>query len=175
MRILTLFDPLWEFFFRKSIKDLKEAQAFMESRQEAMGQVDEHDKKEYGPLYDMGIIDGKSSALLTHISVMLVVLTFLLGSDSQHFQIALKIELVVYAILATLLLRAVDIMGPPYQWSDGNIDWLKEAALRRVIYQSVLRLVWILTIALVLIFVLDFCFPSGIWSPSQPTLSSPTQ
>lgn len=149
--MLTLFDRIWDRIFPNAEKDTQE---FMKSRRVAMGQPE--DSTENGPLYDMAIIDSKSSSLLTHVSVMLVVLTFLQKDSTDWFQWFLRIELVLYAILACLTLRCVDIAGPPFRWPvKGVEEWSLEACRRRSIYQFILRCVWWLTIFLIIALVAE--------------------
>jgi len=96
-----------------------------------------------GAVYDMGVIDSKSSALLSHTSIILAVLGILIniGGPAKIFFV---IEFVLYAALATLLLRCVDILGPPYRPLVNDTEdladyWHLEALIRRTIYQFVLR------------------------------------
>lgn len=110
-------------------------------------------------LYDMDVIDGKSSALLTHVSVMLAVVVgilFTVSDDANSlFSIILKTEVVLYASVALFLLRCVDVMGPPFRRVDGemeavNIKYRNEILIRRAIYQLMARLVFVLTFILVI-------------------------
>lgn len=110
-------------------------------------------------LYDMDIIDSKSSALLTHVSLMIAVLIGLmivgLGEEHYFIRLLLRVEIVIYIIIAMFLLRCVDIMGPPFRKLKTiskvvNIEYHKEVLLRRTIYQSMLRIVFLLTALLVL-------------------------
>lgn len=114
-------------------------------------------------LHDMAIIDSKSSALLTHISLMFVVVGFFLSEskDQEIIQLLLLVEFVIYAITATILLRCVEIMGPPVRKIPNEKDVLKEIyyfeiTLRRGVYQYCLRSALILTAALIPIVVLKY-------------------
>jgi hypothetical protein len=113
-------------------------------------------------LHDMVIIDTKSSALLTHVSVMLAVvigmLFTLIGPKESGSILAylLKVEMVAYAIVAMVLLRCLDIMGPPFRklrngMREIDAQYHKEIIIRRAIYQLMSRVVFILTVVLIMI------------------------
>jgi hypothetical protein len=113
-------------------------------------------------LHDMVIIDTKSSALLTHVSVMLAVvigmLFTLIGPKESGSILAylLKVEMVAYAIVAMVLLRCLDIMGPPFrklrnEMREIDAQYHKEIIIRRAIYQLMSRVVFILTVVLIMI------------------------
>lgn len=113
-------------------------------------------------LHDMVIIDTKSSALLTHVSVMLAVvigmLFTLIGPKESGSILAymLKIEMVAYAVVAMVLLRCLDIMGPQFrklrnEMREIDAQYHQEIIVRRAIYQLMSRVVFILTVVLVLI------------------------
>ena len=113
-------------------------------------------------LHDMVIIDTKSSALLTHVSVMLAVvigmLFTLIGPKESGSILAymLKIEMVAYAVVAMVLLRCLDIMGPPFRrlkkgMQEVDAQYHREIVIRRAIYQLMSRVVFILTVVLILI------------------------
>ncbi|MDE2388433.1 MAG: hypothetical protein KGN35_05030 [Betaproteobacteria bacterium] len=113
-------------------------------------------------LHDMVIIDTKSSALLTHVSVMLAVvigmLFTLIGPKESGSILAymLKIEMVAYAVVAMVLLRCLDIMGPPFrklkdEMHEIDAQYHQEIVIRRAIYQLMSRVVFILTVVLILI------------------------
>lgn len=101
-------------------------------------------------LYDMDVIDQKSSALLTHVSIMLAVVAFMIPDTSGIWRIALTFELVAFLLVAMLLLRCVDVMGPPFRNpsaipSKANTVYHHEILLRRGVYQAMLRMVFVLT------------------------------
>jgi hypothetical protein len=107
-------------------------------------------------LYDMDILDSKTSSLLGHVSIMLVIVTGLLVSvdDVPVLQHLLAAELFCYAIAALMLLRAVDVMGgplrlPPEVPQRASHRYRLEMLIRRAIYQYMLRFVALLTIALI--------------------------
>ncbi|QOJ24074.1 MAG: hypothetical protein HRU78_10820 [Gammaproteobacteria bacterium] len=113
-------------------------------------------------LHDMVIIDTKSSALLTHVSVMLAVvigmLFTLIGPNESGSILAylLKVEMVAYAVVAMVLLRCLDIMGPPFrklrnEMREIDAQYHKEIIIRRAIYQLMSRVVFILTVVLIMI------------------------
>ncbi|SDW34276.1 hypothetical protein [Nitrosomonas oligotropha] len=113
-------------------------------------------------LHDMVIIDTKSSALLMHVSIMLAVvigmLFTLIGPKESGSILAymLKIEMVAYAVVAMVLLRCLDIMRPPFrklrnEMHEINAQYHQEIVTRRAIYQLMSRVVFILTVVLILI------------------------
>ena len=104
---------------------------------------------------DLRSIDAKSSGLLTHISVMFVVLGFL-ASDVDNFllKLLLTAEFLAYIFAAMVLLRCLDMTGPPLNDLPDDSAELKavqarEALLRKTIYVRVLRLVYVLTALLI--------------------------
>ena len=106
-------------------------------------------------LHDMEIIDSKSSALLTHISIILIVLLFLFDkTNNTIFNLFVLIELLIYIIMAALLLRCVEFMGPPYNTFSNQDElnediYYKEIAFRKAIYVRVVRIVFFLTLMLI--------------------------
>ena len=114
-------------------------------------------------LYDTEIIDGKSSALLTHISVMFVVLSIFLAGSDNHWAITLLliIELIAYLGVSMVLLRCIDIMGPPFRQPPKEAQEVKytyyfEVTLRREIYHRSVRTVYILTFFLIPIVIIKY-------------------
>jgi hypothetical protein len=127
-----------------------EDEQLYESRRELLGGA-----KEYF-LHDMSIVDTKSSALLTHVSVMIaVVAIFLQTNPPRQWQTMLTIELTLFSLVAVVLLWCVDIMGPPRRQipSESSEEvtriYRKEILKRRAIYQLSLRTVRFLTLALI--------------------------
>ena len=123
-------------------------------------------------LHDMSIIDSKSSALLTHVSIMIAVVAVLLASLEPYtglvWRIALIVELVAFSAVTTLLLRCVDIMGPPFRQPPAdrgqrNITYKEEILIRRGIYQLMVRIVFLLTFLLIVL--AKF---SGSWRLGEP-------
>jgi len=104
---------------------------------------------------DLRSIDGKSSGLLTHISVMFVVLGFLASeADNIFLQVLLAVEFLAYIFAAMVLLRCLDMTGPPLRDLPENtaeirVVQAREALLRKTIYFRVLRLVYVLTALLI--------------------------
>lgn len=104
---------------------------------------------------DLRSVDAKSSGLLTHISVMFVVLGFLAADvDNIVLRVLLTLEFLAYIFAALLLLRCLDMTGPPL--NDLSADpreirsvQAREALLRKTIYVRVLRLVYVLTALLI--------------------------
>ncbi len=104
---------------------------------------------------DLRSIDAKSSGLLTHISVMFVVLGFLASEvDNIFLQVVLTLEFIAYIFSAMVLLRCLDMTGPPLKDLPDNHTEIRqlqaaEALLRKAVYVRVLRLVYVLTVLLI--------------------------
>ena len=104
---------------------------------------------------DLRSIDAKSSGLLTHISVMFVVLGFLASSvDNFLLRLLLTVEFLAYILAAMVLLQCLDMTGPPLNDLPDDPAALREvqareALLRKTIYVRVLRLVYVLTALLI--------------------------
>lgn len=63
-------------------------------------------------LHDMSIIDGKSSTLLTHVSIMLAVIAILVTqAPIGIWRFLMTCELVAFRVVGMVLLRCVDIVG----------------------------------------------------------------
>lgn len=114
-----------------------------------------------GVMHDMSALDAKSSALLTHISIILVVIGFSLGRSGTYWLIEtmLVLEMVLYTFVATLLLRSVDMMGPPFKplalkKKAVLAEYYIEIQLRREIYSRSLRAAFVLTALLIPTFIL---------------------
>jgi hypothetical protein len=112
-------------------------------------------------LYDMSLIDTKSSALLTHVSIMLAVVAVLLAQPGDPpWKWILTAELIAFSGVGVLLLRCVDILGPPFRRltpdPDGGLEecYRKEILLRRAIFQWMVRTVRFLTVCLIVIVVI---------------------
>jgi hypothetical protein len=120
-----------------------------------------------GAVYDMQMIDSKSSALLTHISIILAVLSFLLNQRTgTPVDLLVVAELGGYTIAALFVLRCVDIMGPPFRelprpTAKLERDYCIEVRLRREIYTRALRAVWVMTVFLIPTYVLHFTFQNS--------------
>jgi hypothetical protein len=109
-------------------------------------------------LHDMSIIDAKSSALLTHVSIMLAVVAVLLAQPNEAvWRWIYTAELIAFSGVGVLLLRCVDILGPPFRRlrpdADGGLEeyYRLEVLLRRAIFQAMVRTVRLLTVALMVI------------------------
>ena len=104
---------------------------------------------------DLRSVDAKSSGLLTHISVMFVVLGFLATeADNLFLQILLTLEFLAYIFAAMVLLRCLDMTGPPLKDLPEDLTKIRqvqarEALLRKAVYVRVLRLVYVLTALLI--------------------------
>lgn len=114
--------------------------------------------------YDMEMIDNKCSALLTHISIMFVVLVYLITQPGNYFiiKISLLFEIIAYLISALILLRCINIVGPPENMppkDDAARSYLvSEAMYRRSVYLFALKIVWSLTALLIPIVAVEFLF-----------------
>jgi hypothetical protein len=108
-------------------------------------------------LYDMDVVDSKSAALLTHVSIMLAVIVVLINSSTQRvWQLIMTGELVSFSIVGMLLLRCVDVMGPPLRPPLGNdeelnLSYCREVLIRRAVYQTMVRTVFVLTLGLIVL------------------------
>jgi hypothetical protein len=106
-------------------------------------------------LYDMSIIDNKSSALLTHVSVMLAVVAVLLSESDGIWSLLLTAELIAFSFVGLILLRCLAIMGPPRRRVPADdrlvMIYRSEVLLRRTIYQRMRQMVVWLTGALVVL------------------------
>lgn len=106
-------------------------------------------------LHDMSVIDAKSSALLTHVSIMMaVVAVFLSQPNGSHWTWVLTVELVMFSVVAMFLLRCIDIMGPPLRPVPQDAEkatayYRREILVRRGILQWMIRLVLLITLAVV--------------------------
>ncbi|MGD0960732.1 MAG: hypothetical protein ABSB19_13080 [Methylomonas sp.] len=114
-------------------------------------------------LYDANIIDNKCSALLTHISIMFIVLGIFINGETHNGIVffLLVLEFIAYILAAMSLLRCVDIMGPPFRQLPEAEEEIKQAFLyeitiRRGVYVRVLRIVFILTAILIPIMLLKY-------------------
>lgn len=111
-----------------------------------------------GALYDMDIVDNKSAALLTHVSLIMAALALLIG-QSDDIRIVYVVEFIIYALIATTLLRCVDILGPPTrphpQDEQAEEYWHLEAIIRRAVYQFSRRAVIFMTLAMCLTVLLE--------------------
>ena len=113
-------------------------------------------------LYSMNAVDSKCSALLAHISLMFVVLgIFIVSQNHWIVSLLLTAELIAYIIVASMLIRCLDIMGFPYKVPPQDQEKRKEfyyaeVALRRTIYVHSLRVVYILTILLIPVILLKY-------------------
>jgi len=109
-------------------------------------------------LHDMSLIDAKSSALLTHVSIMLAVIAVLLAQpNSATWKWIFTAELIAFSLVGVLLLRCVDILGPPFRRltpdATGKLEehYRREVLLRRAIFQGMVRAVRFLTVCLIVI------------------------
>lgn len=108
--------------------------------------------------HDMSIIDAKSSALLTHVSIMLAVVAVLLAQPNPAvWRWIYTGELIAFSAVGVLLLRCVDILGPPFRRlpvaAEGNLEeyYRTEVMVRRAIFQAMVRAVRLLTVLLILV------------------------
>jgi hypothetical protein len=108
-------------------------------------------------LYDMSIIDAKSSSLLTHVSIMLAVVAVLLAQPNTYWwQLIFTVELIAFSVIGVMLLRCVDVLGPPFrrlpdEGEDLSEYYRGEILLRRGVFQLMLRAVRVLTVVLIVV------------------------
>lgn len=106
-------------------------------------------------LHDMSVIDAKSSALLTHVSIMIAVVAVFLGQpNSPMWTWVFTVELSMFSIVAMFLLRCIDIMGPPLrQLPEGGevvaAHYRHEILVRRGVLQWMIRIVQLITVAVI--------------------------
>ncbi len=77
------------------------------------------------------------------------------------FFLLLVIEFIAYVLAAMLLLRCIDLLGPPFKQLPETDEGIKQAVLfeitmRREIYVRVLRIVYVLTAILIPIIVMRY-------------------
>ena len=112
-------------------------------------------------LRDMDLLDNKSSALLTHVSVIIAALALSLASvDAPIVKFALAIELGLYVCVAMLALRCLNFMGPPNMAgikSAVELErmMLRECTIRRHVYFICLRATILLTVAIPVIIIVE--------------------
>ena len=117
-------------------------------------------------LHDMSAINDKSSALLGHISLMIAAVSFFVSqTPGKVSSILLLVELVAYVLCSLLILRCLDVMGPPFRMPPSNdverADYyFAEVELRRSLFVTALRAVWLLTAFLAPIVAVRY-----IWNP----------
>ena len=103
-------------------------------------------------MHDMSVLDGKSAALLTFISVVLAALIFALGAidpKTPHFkfiELGLYILMFSFALAATIDIRCLHTMGRENfdlqpSVADSEAKMLKEILLRRKRYRLALLIV----------------------------------
>ncbi len=147
---MNLFGKLDPFLFSLLKIDPKKEMEYYETRESTKDTKIDLKKIHYA----MSLIDSKSSALLTHISVMFVVLGFFLSNIqvSNHWIVDAVIlaEFIAYLLIGMLLLRCLEIMGPPLRPLPKDKEKLmdiyyREISLRREIYQRSLRFMFLLT------------------------------
>ncbi|MEO0702856.1 MAG: hypothetical protein AAFY80_12000 [Pseudomonadota bacterium] len=151
MKFIRLFDPaLRKLFARES--QLQKEHDFHAFRIDAMSKANK--SKVESVLIDMANIDTKSTALLTHISVIIAALVFSLGEVSEGWlRFAIGVELFCYVVVAFFNLRCLNIMGPPHMFFFDDAETYEnsiatECLLRRSIYVYCLRTMVALTAVL---------------------------
>lgn len=112
-------------------------------------------------LHDLANIDTKSTALLTHMSVIIAALVFALGEVGNGLvRFLIAIELIAYVSIALLNLRCLNIMGPPHMGVFENGEayekaLVSEVFVRRCVYVFCLRAVCLLTAILPAIILIE--------------------
>lgn len=148
-----MLDTIFHFIDRKALRifgiDENAERTYAETRE----RVSEKDHV----LHDMAMLDSKCATLLTHVSIMLALLAIVVGTTTEtSWRIIFSVELALYALVATILLRCIDIMGPPLrlvatEQSELDKRYRTEIALRRALYQYMLRASGILTAVIVIL------------------------
>ena len=165
--LLCLFDSIVIWLFKIHPDQEKHYQinrGAQEADEKGLSGLDDNTRHIEHILREMQIVDSKSSALLTHVSIMLVVASFFLpeGGEPDHYVFLIYAELIGLAAVALILLRCVDIMGPGLRKEYGNGSginddlnlihriWSYEILIRRTLYQSLVRCMAALTGGMVL-------------------------
>ena len=126
--------------------------------------------------HQVDVIDRKTSALLTHVSIIIAVIAFLAEKSSLGpLRYIYSAELVLYIAVAVACLRCVRIIGPhslmkrsiSYTTTGSGIDDIKRKVLelyrtqvqsRRELYRLILDITVIITIALLITIIIDVFF-----------------
>ena len=111
-------------------------------------------------------IDAKSSALLTHISIMIAFSIVLYESvkSNVYLKYLVGLEAVAYILLACLCLRCIRVLMPhlAVKTSDEYRQAIEdEVTFRREIYELTLNLVWVVTILFAMTFALNLFMSSS--------------
>lgn len=137
---------------------IKQQLTFQKTRQAA---TQKEDGNAANILFDLEMLDGKSSALLSHVSVIIAAIALSLGVVNFPFvKFLLVVELSLYVLVALCALRCLNFLGPPNM--DGFEDvcrlekiMLRECTIRRHVYYLCLRATVWLTIAIPFIIALE--------------------
>ena len=155
MKLENAFDSLDKLFNRWFKIDTHKESAYYSRRNAVENKAD--------VIYDANIIDNKCSALLTHISIMFIILGIFIGADTHKgiVFLLLTVEFLAYVLVAMALLRCVDMMGPPFRQVPESKDGIEQAllyeiTLRRGIYVRALRVSFILTAILIPIMIIKY-------------------
>lgn len=89
-------------------------------------------------LYDMSSINDKSAALLQHISVILAFLALAYGSVGDTEKRLMAAAILIYLFNAFLLLRCLNIMGPPHMFDFNRPVSYRNAILCEVLIRRTL-------------------------------------
>jgi len=105
-------------------------------------------------------VDAKSSALLTHISIMIAfsIVLFESAKSNVYLKYLVGLEAIAYVLLACLCLRFIRILGPRRvgRTTDDYLRALKtEVIFRRELYELTLNLVSVVTILFAVTFSLN--------------------
>ncbi len=114
----------------------------------------------------LSAVDAKSSALLTHISIMIAfsIVLFESAKSNVYLKYLIGVEAVAYILLACLCLRCIRVLGPRLAVStpDEYRQALKnEIIFRRELYDLTLNLVFVVTVLFAITFILNLFISSS--------------
>jgi len=151
----------------------------IEKEREYAEKIGTFSEKAYGlqVLRHLDVINDKTGALLTHVTIMIAVvgvfLTIFLPTGSNYLFVAfLYIELILYMIIACMLLLCIFVTSPrTFMSVDFEYHVFKIMKKRRVIYNFCLRITIFITIVFTIALMgkfffmifptYDLCFYSG--------------
>lgn len=91
------------------------------------------------------------------LAVVAVLISF---APDKFWKMIMTCELLAFSIVGMLLLRCVDVIGPPRRMPPEDTKeiaefYYKEVLLRRGIYQSMVRTVFLLTLILIILIITE--------------------
>jgi hypothetical protein len=117
--------------------------------------------------YELDTVDNKTQSLLTHVSLMMTVLSIFFavfhGKEYVYMRFALLFELLIYLLVALLCLRAIFMVGPGDQ--AGSVEAILRdrivAVQHRVqTYKICLLVAMVTTVVFVMTIVLHLVMPA---------------